>query len=83
VRIASTHEITETISTFTFKVEGPDPGFKMPASNDIDAIGRHFLIRSFFLPKVKRHYTVCTCMKKAIYDEYLGAIRQFERGESI
>jgi len=35
-------------------------------------------LRSFHNPKVKRHYTVASCMKKDAYDQYIGLINQFK-----
>lgn len=43
-------EISPSTKTFILKVSGPDPGFKMPSSYDLEAIGQHFLVRSFFNP---------------------------------
>lgn len=73
-RIASTSEINGNVTCFSLKAEGPEVNFKLPASYDINAIGRHFLIRSFSMPTKKRQYTVCTCMKQDIYSEYVNAI---------
>jgi hypothetical protein len=80
-RIAGQAEINKNVTCFTLRADGPEIKFRLPASNDIQAIGRHFLVRSFSQPYVKRHYTVCTCMKPEIYSEYMNAIAQFERGD--
>ncbi|CDW78413.1 cytochrome b5-like heme steroid binding domain containing protein [Stylonychia lemnae] len=82
-RIVTSTEVGRNTNTFTLKAEGPEVHFKLPSSTDVTAIGRHFLIRSFSNSKVKRHYTVCTCMKKEIYDELCNALRQFQAGERI
>jgi len=82
-RIAAQHEINNTTTCFTLRAEGPEQKFRLPASNDIGAIGRHFLIRSMSQPTAKRHYTVCTCMKPDIYQEYQNAVRAFQRGENV
>eukprot|EP00347_Sterkiella_histriomuscorum_P024123 403332230 len=82
-RIVSSSEVGKNTNCFHFRAEGPEITFSLPASTDVTAIGRHFLIRSFTNSKVKRHYTVCTSMKKEIYDELCGAIQQFKRGEKV
>jgi hypothetical protein len=69
------------IYTFVLQVEGPDPGFRLPDSCDINQIGRHFLMRSFAMPDVRRHYTVATCMKRQIYEEYVRVIEESLKGE--
>jgi hypothetical protein len=61
-RIVKSVEVGHNTNCFTLRAEGPDVDFKLPSSTDVTAIGRHFLIRSFSLAKVKRHYTICTSM---------------------
>jgi len=82
-RIVKSVEVGKNTNCFTLRAEGPDVDFKLPSSTDVTSIGRHFLIRSFSMPKVKRHYTVCTCMQKEIYEELCNSIRQFKAGEKI
>lgn len=82
-RVVTTQDVNSTTKCFILRVEGPDPGFKLPSSTDLEAIGCHFLVRSFFNPKIKRHYTLSTCMKKEIYDEYINAINAFKNGDRV
>lgn len=73
-RIEASTEVGKNTNCFTFRAEGPEVSFQLPASTDVTAIGRHFLVRSFTNPRVSRHYTVCTSMKKEIYEELCGAV---------
>jgi hypothetical protein len=48
-RIQDTLEVPgPATKVFVFKIEGPDPGFRLPASTDLSSMGKHFLVRSFF-----------------------------------
>jgi cytochrome b involved in lipid metabolism len=69
-KITDAKEWMKDIYTFVLTCEGSDPGFRLPDSCDINQIGRHFLMRSFAMPSVRRHYTLATCMKREIYEEY-------------
>lgn len=82
-RIVSSTEVGKNTNCITLKAEGPDVSFRLPSSIDVTAIGRHFLIRSFSMPRVKRHYTVCTSMQKELYEELVNAINLFKRGERV
>ena len=63
--------VNSNVSTFIMQIEGPDPNFILPSSTDIHSIGKHFLVRSYTRPNVRRHYTLSTCMRKELYDEYI------------
>jgi cytochrome b involved in lipid metabolism len=39
VKISESSPITDNVTTFVLKVQGPDPNFRHPASNDIQSIG--------------------------------------------
>jgi hypothetical protein len=80
VRTSATQVINHFSKCFIMRVEGPDPGWRQPASTDIKSFGKHYLLRSYHRPNVKRHYTIAACMKKDAYDQYLGLIQQFKDG---
>ena len=82
-RIVNSSEVGKNTNCITLRAEGPDVNFRLPSSIDVTAIGRHFLIRSFAMPKVKRHYTVCTSMQKELYEELNNAINLFKRGDRV
>lgn len=76
-KIVDKQAVNSTTSTFVLRIEGSDPNFLLPSSTDIQQIGRHFLVRSYARPNVRRHYTVSSCMQKELYEEYVSACRQF------
>lgn len=82
-KIKQSKEVGVKTNVFVMDVSGPGQQFRMPASTDLSSIGRHFLIRSFSMPKVKRHYTISTCLKPQIYQEYIKAIRAFKEGRQV
>ena len=67
--------INSTTSTITFNALTQAKGIKRYYS-DIDTIGKHFLVTQEQSQYLKRHYTICNCMKKEVYEEYMRVIRQ-------
>ncbi len=72
--IVEKSELNSTTSSFILQPVGSECRFLAPASTDYEAFGKHFLVRSFGLMGVKRHYTLCQSIKKETYDELLKAI---------
>ena len=51
--------------------------------NDLQTIGKHFLIYSRAIPSVKRHYTVCNSMRPEILSELLNLADQVCKNEEV
>ena len=81
VRIVLSRKVNARTRTITLRPDNKDVIFKLPASTDIQNFGKYFLIRNFLEPGAKRHYTLSSCLKKPIYDEYIKAICQFKSGQ--
>eukprot|EP00347_Sterkiella_histriomuscorum_P007376 403349177 len=45
---------------------------------DLNMIGKHFLINEMFEPRVKRHYTICNVMESETYRQYILLIQHFK-----
>ena len=41
----------------------------------------HYLVWHNKNPSKKRHYTVCNCMEKRVYKEYLRIIEEFSKSK--
>lgn len=44
--------------------------------SDLSFIGKHFLVGLEMNTHLKRHYTICNCMKREVYEEYLRVLKQ-------
>lgn len=82
VRVSASQVINHFSKTFIMRAEGHDPGWRAPASTDLSNFGRHYLLRSYSNPKVKRHYTIAASMKRDAYDQYCGLIHQYRENPS-
>lgn len=82
-RVSAISDVNKSTKTFTMRLEGADSRWASPPSTNVDAIGKHYLVRSFNNLNVRRHYTISSCMKKDTYSEYLKAIAAFKRGEKV
>jgi len=61
----------------TFGMSDPVPGVQRYYS-DISMIGRHFVVSNSLFPDKLRQYTICNCMEKSVYQEYLRLIETFK-----
>lgn len=77
VRVSATQVINHFSKVFIMRVEGPDPNWRAPESTDLSQFGRHYLLRSYSRSKVKRHYSVASCMRNDAYQQYLGLVKQY------
>jgi hypothetical protein len=77
VNVKSRVPINSTTSTITFHCLTQAKGIKRYYS-EIDMIGKHFLVTSESNINVKRHYTICNCMKSEVYNEYLRVMKEFK-----
>jgi hypothetical protein len=74
VKITEKSPCNNTTSTITFLALTQARGIKRYYS-DLNFIGKHFLIASETNLNMKRHYTICNCMKKEHYNEYLRLMK--------
>ena len=81
--IADSDEVNKTTSSFVLKPIGSECKFIAPSSTDYNAFGRHFLVRSFSMLNVRRHYTLCQSLKKDVYAELLKAIENSKAGKEV
>ena len=72
--IVERSELNSTTSSFILQPVGSECRFLAPASTEYEGFGKHFLVQSFGLRGVKRHYTLCQSLKKETYDELLKAV---------
>jgi len=77
VRASASQVVNHFSKVFIMRVEGPDPNWRAPSSTDVTQFGRHYLLRSFSRSKVKRHYSVASCMRNDAYQQYLGLVKQY------
>ncbi|CDW84971.1 cytochrome b5-like heme steroid binding domain containing protein [Stylonychia lemnae] len=85
-RIVEKSDVNSTTATFTFRIQkqaGNLIQFQLPASNDISTFGKHFLVKSIANPRVKRQYTLASCMNKHIYEQYVKNIEKFTSNQDI
>ena len=50
---------------------------------DLNMIGRHFLVYSEKLPKIKRHYTICCTMQPELLKALRALAKAVLRGQEI
>ena len=66
--IKSSQNINKNTKVFSLEITGPsEVNYRVPPSTSIETIGKHYLFRSLNNPNVRRHYTVCSCMKPETY----------------
>ena len=71
-RISNKAKVTDYVFTFTFsQMEHKKVNNLKRWYSDVSMIGRHFLVSSQRFPKVKRHYTICSCMRPELLKELL------------
>ena len=75
VKIHQRQEVNSTTSTIIFKTLTQPKGIKKHY-RDIHMIGKHFLICGEQNLNVKRHFTICNCMRKEVYNEYLRVLKE-------
>ena len=64
--------MTDTTFTFTFTHRDHKHVNNLRKwYSDLRMIGRHFLVSSKRHPKIKRHYTICSCMRPELMKELL------------
>ena len=51
--------------------------------SDLGMIGRHFLVSSKRFPKIKRHYTICSCMRPELTEAFLKLAHDVLYGNQI
>lgn len=51
--------------------------------SDLGMIGRHFLVSSKRFPKIKRHYTICSCMRPELMNAFLKLAHDVLNGNQI
>jgi hypothetical protein len=61
----------------TFGLPDPVPGVQRYYS-DLATLGKHYLVHNALFPDKKRQYTICNCMEKTVYSEYLKVIETFK-----
>jgi len=83
VRITATQVINHQTKTSILRAEGKEPGWAAPASTDLSSFGRHYLLRSYHNPEVRRHYSAAACMKTDAYQQYVGLINQYKEGDTL
>ena len=49
----------------------------------MEMMGRHFLVSSKRFPKIKRHYTICSCMRPELLNELLKLAQDVNNGKQI
>ena len=63
-RISNKERVTDSTFTFTFTHrENKSVRNLRRWYSDLAMMGRHFLVSSHRFPKIKRHYTICSCMR--------------------
>jgi len=71
-RISNKERVTDTTFTFTFTQKENNPVHNLKRwYSDLGMMGKHFLVSSKRFPKIKRHYTICSCMRPEILEELI------------
>ena len=73
-RIKSISEHLENPSVKVFTIKPVDHTSPLPVASELGQLGKHHLIKSANLQGVSRHYTITSCLKEEIYQDYLNAI---------
>jgi hypothetical protein len=69
--------IHRLIYTMTFGMKDVVPGVQRYYS-DLGTLGKHYVVNNSLFPDKKRQYTICNCMEKTVYAEYLKVIETFK-----
>lgn len=69
--------IHRLIYTMTFGMTDAVPGVQRYYS-DLGNLGKHYVVYNTLFPDKKRQYTICNCMEKTVYSEYLKVIETFK-----
>ena len=70
VKIQTLEPINSQTSNIIFKTSDGSKPFN-GLYDDINMIGKHFLVWSKNDVNVRRHYTIANCMRKQAYDQYI------------
>jgi hypothetical protein len=61
----------------TFGMTDVVPGVQRYYS-DLSTLGKHYVVNNTLFPDKKRQYTICNCMEKTVYSEYVKVIEMFK-----
>jgi len=61
----------------TFGMTDVVPGVQRYYS-DLSNLGKHYVVNNTLFPDKKRQYTICNCMEKTVYSEYVKVIEMFK-----
>ena len=61
----------------TFGMTDAVPGVQRYYS-DLGILGKHYVVYNTLFPDKKRQFTICNCMEKTVYSEYLKVIETFK-----
>jgi hypothetical protein len=61
----------------TFGMTDVVPGVQRYYS-DLSTLGKHYVVNNTLFPYKKRQYTICNCMEKTVYSEYVKVIEMFK-----
>lgn len=61
----------------TFGMADVVPGVQRYYS-DLSTLGKHYVVNNTLFPDKKRQYTICNCMEKTVYSEYVKVIEMFK-----
>ncbi len=61
----------------TFGMADVVPGVQRYYS-DLSTLGKHYVVNNTLFPDKKRQYTICNCMEKTVYSEYVKIIEMFK-----
>jgi hypothetical protein len=62
----------------TFELQEPLPQTVQRYYSDLAMLGRHYVVLNTLFPDKKRQYTICNCMEKTVYSEYIKVIETFK-----
>jgi hypothetical protein len=69
--------IHRLIYTMTFGMTDVVPSVQRYYS-DLGTLGKHYVVNNTLFPDKKRQYTICNCMEKTVYSEYVKVIEMFK-----
>ena len=61
----------------TFGMTDVVPGVQRYYS-DLNTLGKHYVVNNTLFPDKKRQFTICNCMEKTVYSEYVKVIEMFK-----
>jgi len=62
----------------TFELQESAPKTVQRYYSDISMFGRHYVVSNTLFRDKKRQYTICNCMEKTVYTEYIKVIEAFK-----